>query len=133
MQFAPGDAMALEIADESFDAITLSFGLRNMADRILALKEMRRVLRPGGSLFVLEFSQPRAWFKPLYFFYLRQILPRLAGGLTGDRSAYVYLNETIEQFPDQAALAIEIRLAGFSDVHSQGFTFGVVALHQAKK
>jgi demethylmenaquinone methyltransferase/2-methoxy-6-polyprenyl-1,4-benzoquinol methylase len=90
-------------------------------------------LRSGGRLFVLEFSQPQRWFKPLYFFYLRKVLPRIAGFLTGDREAYVYLNETIEQFPDRNALAAEISAAGFTTVSSTGMTFGTVALHEATR
>ena len=91
--FRQGDGLALPLPDESFDAITISFGLRNLADRDRGLREMRRVLRPGGRLFVLEFSQPHAWFRPFYFFYLQQILPRIAGWLvrwrpgSGSRSA----------------------------------------------
>jgi len=131
--FRPGDGLALPLPDASVDAVTISFGLRNLADRPRGLREMHRVLRPGGHLFVLEFSQPHAWFRPLYYFYLRRILPRIAGWVTGDRAAYVYLNETIEQFPDRAALAAEIRAAGFSDVRASGFTLCTVAMHRAKK
>ena len=94
---------------------------------------MRRVLRPGGRLFVLEFSQPQAWVRPFYFFYLRRLLPRIAGLITGDRAAYVYLNETIEQFPGREALSTEIRTAGFTSVTARGLTFGTVALHEAVK
>lgn len=131
--FQQGDAMALPFADESFDAVTISFGLRNLADRHRSLTEMRRVLRPGGRLFVLEFSQPDRWFRPLYLFYLRRVLPPFAGLLTGDRAAYQYLNETIEQFPGREALANEILAAGFRRVNARGMTFGIVALHEATK
>lgn len=131
--FRQGDGLALPLPDAGFDAVTISFGLRNLADRPKGLREMRRVLRPGGRLFVLEFSQPSAWFRPIYFFYLRKILPHIAGVVTGDRAAYVYLNETIEQFPGRAALADEIRAAGFSSVRASGMTFGIVALHEAVK
>jgi demethylmenaquinone methyltransferase/2-methoxy-6-polyprenyl-1,4-benzoquinol methylase len=127
--FKPGDGLNLPLADASFDAVTISFGLRNMADRHRALSEMRRVLRPGGRLWVLEFSQPYGWFKPFYYFYLRRILPLIAGAVTGDRAAYVYLNETIEQFPGRPALAAEIQAAGFSEVMASPLTFGIVALH----
>ena len=82
---------------------------------------------------MLEFSQPQAWLRPLYYFYLRRLLPLIAGAVTGDRAAYVYLNETIEQFPDRAALACEIRAAGFEPVIASGLTFGTVALHEAVK
>lgn len=133
VDFRLGDGLALPLAAGIFDAVTISFGLRNMADRHRSLCEMHRVLRPGGRLFVLEFSQPQPWFRPAYFFYLRKILPRLAGAVTGDRAAYVYLNETIEQFPGPAALAQEIQKAGFSDVHAGRMTAGIVALHEARK
>ncbi len=131
--FHQGDGLALPLPNACCDALTISFGLRNLADRDRGLREMHRVLRPGGRLFVLEFSQPQAWFRPLYFFYLRKILPTIAGSVTGDRSAYVYLNETIEQFPNRAALAEEVRSAGFSEVRASGMTFGIVALHEAVK
>jgi len=131
--FQQGDALALPFEEGRFDAVTISFGLRNMADRQLALKEMRRVLRPEGRIFVLEFSQPYAWFRPLYYFYLRKVVPFFAGQLTGDRSAYEYLNETIEEFPGRIALAGELTRAGFSDIHHRAMTFGIVALHVGKK
>ncbi|MBC7365681.1 MAG: bifunctional demethylmenaquinone methyltransferase/2-methoxy-6-polyprenyl-1,4-benzoquinol methylase UbiE [Undibacterium sp.] len=132
ISFKPGDGLDLPLGDATFDAVTISFGLRNMADRHRALSEMRRVLRPGGRLWVLEFSQPQRWFRPFYFFYLRRILPWIAGTVTGDRDAYVYLNETIEQFPDREALAAEIQSAGFTSITSNGLTFGIVALHEAQ-
>ena len=98
----------------------------------LRLREMHRVLGPGGRLFVLEFSQPQRWFRPLYFFYLRRILPAIAGAVTGDRAAYVYLNETIEQFPGAQELSGEIESAGFVEVQAKRLTLGIVALHEAK-
>ncbi|HSY53845.1 MAG TPA: bifunctional demethylmenaquinone methyltransferase/2-methoxy-6-polyprenyl-1,4-benzoquinol methylase UbiE [Opitutaceae bacterium] len=131
VDFRQGDGLALPLADASFDAVTISFGLRNMADRDRALREMRRVLRPGGRLFVLEFSQPSRWFHPFYFFYMRRIAPLLAGRLTGDRAAYEYLCGSIEQFPGRDALAEKIREAGFSRVSARALTFGIVALHEA--
>ncbi len=131
VSFRQGDGLALPVADASVDAVTISFGLRNMADRPKALAEMRRVLRPGGRLYVLEFSQPQKWFRPAYYFYIRHISPRLAGWLTGEASAYEYLCSSIQQFPDREGLAAELRAAGFSDVTHFGLTFGVVALHEA--
>jgi len=133
VRFAPGDGLALPLADASFDAVTLAFGLRNMADRGQSLREALRVLRPGGALFVLEFSQPARWFRPLYFFYLEKILPPVAGRVTGDRDAYDYLNRTIREFPDRTALAAEMTAAGFAAVTSAAMTFGIVALHEAKR
>ena len=131
--FRQGDGMALPLPDACVDAVTISFGLRNMAGRHRSLAEMRRVLRPGGRVFVLEFSQPWRWFRPLYFFYLRHILPAIAGLVTGDRAAYDYLNNTIEKFPARPALEAELRAAGFSNVASHGMTCGIVALHTGRK
>lgn len=131
--FRQGDGLALPLPDASYDAVTISFGLRNLADRARGLAEMRRVLRPGGRLYVLEFSQPAAWFRPFYYFYLRRILPAIAGIVTGDREAYEYLNRTIGQFPDRAALAAEITAAGFSQVAARPMTLGIVALHEATR
>ena len=133
VNFKPGDGLALPLPDESVDVITIAFGLRNLADRDRGLREMRRVLRPGGALCVLEFSQPHAWLRPLYYFYLRRILPRIAGLVTGDREAYVYLNETIGAFPNREALSSEIAGAGFTSVDARPLTFGIVALHEARK
>lgn len=132
IEFKQGDGMALPLPDRSFDAITLSFGLRNMADRHKALTEMRRVLRPGGRLFVLEFSQPSIWFRPIYYAYLKFVLPAIAGLVTGDRSAYEYLCGSIELYPGRAAMAEEIRHAGFKSVSATPLTFGIVALHMGR-
>ena len=131
IEFKPGDGLALPLPDATFDAVTISFGLRNMADRGRALREMRRVLRPGGRLYVLEFSQPYFWFRPFYYAYLKFALPAIAAVVTGDRSAYEYLCGSIELFPGRDAMAEEIRLAGFSSVNATPLTLGIVALHEA--
>ena len=131
--FATGDLLELPVADSGYDAVTISFGLRNAADRGRALREMHRVLRkPRGCLFVLEFSQPYRWFAPVYFAYLRHVLPRVAAWCTGDRSAYEYLCGSIEAYPDREAISAEIRAAGFSEVRAIPLTFGTVALHIAR-
>lgn len=132
IEFQQGDGMALPLPERTFDAITISFGLRNMADRHKALSEMRRVLRPGGRLFVLEFSQPYPWFRPFYYAYLKFVLPVIAGVVTGDKSAYEYLCGSIELFPDRAGISTEITRAGFSSVQAVPLTFGIVALHEAQ-
>jgi demethylmenaquinone methyltransferase/2-methoxy-6-polyprenyl-1,4-benzoquinol methylase len=132
LEFKQGDGMALPLPDHCFDAVTISFGLRNMADRHKALGEMRRVLRPGGRLFVLEFSQPHLWFQPFYYAYLKFALPAIAGLVTGDRSAYEYLCGSIEQFPGRQAMSGEIRRAGFASITATPLTFGIVALHEAR-
>jgi demethylmenaquinone methyltransferase / 2-methoxy-6-polyprenyl-1,4-benzoquinol methylase len=130
--FVPGDGLALPAAAASFDAVTISFGLRNMADRHRCLSEMRRVLRPGGHLFVLEFSQPYPWFRPFYYAYLKHLLPRIAALVTGDRSAYEYLCGSIEDYPDRAAISREMLAAGFATVRALPLTLGIVALHEAQ-
>ena len=132
IEFRQGDGMALPLPDSCVDAVTISFGLRNMADRHKSLTEMRRVLRPGGTLLVLEFSQPCWWFRPIYFAYLKLILPLIAGLVTGDRSAYEYLGGSIEQFPARPVLADEISRAGFRTVSARPLTGGIVAIHQAR-
>jgi demethylmenaquinone methyltransferase/2-methoxy-6-polyprenyl-1,4-benzoquinol methylase len=129
LEFRHGDALALPLDDGDYDAVTMAFGLRNMADRARCLSEIRRVLSPGGSLFVLEFSRPWPWVRPLYAFHLRRVVPGLAGALTGDRGAYEYLGDSIGSFPGRDALADEIRAAGFSAVTARAMTMGIVALH----
>mgnify|MGYP005846269783 CR=1 FL=1 len=131
LEFKFGDCMDLPLADDSVDAVTISFGVRNFEDREKGLTEIRRVLRPGGRLFVLEFSQPDRWFRPFYYIYLKYILPRVAALATGDKSAYDYLAGTIENFPTKDALADQLRLAGFEPVRAIGLTFSIVAIHEA--
>ncbi len=133
LRFEFGDCMELPLADDSVDAVTISFGVRNFEDRQRGLREILRVLRPGGRLFVLEFSQPDRWFRPLYYFYLKYMLPRVAALATGDKSAYDYLAGTIENFPSKEALAGQLKLAGFGTVNATGLTFSIVAIHQAEK
>jgi demethylmenaquinone methyltransferase/2-methoxy-6-polyprenyl-1,4-benzoquinol methylase len=133
IEFRIGDLLDLPLGEDTTDAITISFGLRNAADRDKALREMRRVLRKNsGVLFVLEFSQPYRWFAPVYFFYLKQILPLLAKLFTGDRDAYDYLCGSIEKYPDRDAISDEILRAGFVSVRAVPLTLGTVALHIAR-
>jgi demethylmenaquinone methyltransferase/2-methoxy-6-polyprenyl-1,4-benzoquinol methylase len=132
IEFRLGDGMALPLPDASFEAITISFGLRNMVNRAKALREMRRVLKPDGRLFILEFSQPMVWFRPFYYTYLKYVLPIVAGIITGDRSAYEYLGGSIEQYPDRSAMSEEIRQAGFNSVRALPLSCGIVALHEAR-
>lgn len=132
-QFLEEDCLSLSFEDGSFDLVTIAFGLRNLSDRDLGLREMRRVLKPGGKLIVLEFSQPSVWFRPFYYLYLRGVLPWLAWFLTGDRKAYLYLGSSISSFPDRKSLSTELEKAGFSKVRSKGMTFSVVALHEGLK
>jgi demethylmenaquinone methyltransferase/2-methoxy-6-polyprenyl-1,4-benzoquinol methylase len=133
VEFRAGDGLAIPAPQCSFDSVTIAFGLRNMADRAACLAEMRRVLRPGGSLFILEFSQPWPWVRPFYSFYLRRFVPGVAGLITGEPDAYKYLGDTIGAFPGRDALSAEILSAGFSRVRARGMTAGIVALHAAQR
>ncbi|QKT08372.1 demethylmenaquinone methyltransferase [Gordonia sp. X0973] len=128
------DALALPFADESFDAVTISFGLRNVNDVGLALSEMRRVLRPGGRLVICEFSTP-TWrpFRTVYLEYLMRALPEVATRVSSNPDAYVYLAESIRDWPDQEGLAGLIRDAGFRGAHWHNLTGGIAALHSAVK
>jgi len=131
LAFVAGDALRLPYADDSFDAVTISFGLRNVEDTDAALRELRRVTRPGGTLVVCEFSTP-TWrpFRALYTDYLVAALPRIASVVSSNPVAYEYLAESIQAWPDQAGLARRISEAGWSKVAWRNLTTGVVALHR---
>jgi demethylmenaquinone methyltransferase/2-methoxy-6-polyprenyl-1,4-benzoquinol methylase len=126
------DALNLPWNGASFDAVTVAFGYRNFEDRGKALAEIRRVLRAGGSLHILEFSQPYRWFRSLYFLYLHHILPRAARLLCRDEAAYAYLSGSIQAFPEVETIADELRKAGFRNVTWIRPTLGIVALHRAE-
>ncbi len=133
ISFRTGDCLDLPLEDNFIDACTIGFGLRNFEDREAGLREMLRVLRPGGCLLVLEFSQPFALLRPFYYFYLNKVLPKIAGRITGDVQAYQYLGGTIGSFPDRAELSQQILASGFDRVSATPLTGGIVALHQAWK
>ena len=127
-----GDATHLPFADAEFDAVTVSFGLRNVQDPQVALTEFARVTRPGGELLVCEFSRPHpAPLRAAYRWYLRAVLPRLAGRFSSNPEAYTYLGMSINAWPDQPALARVIARSGWREVAWRNMTFGVVALHHA--
>ncbi|BBX50254.1 demethylmenaquinone methyltransferase [Mycolicibacterium poriferae] len=129
-----GDATRLPFADEVFDAVTISFGLRNVVDHEAGLREMARVTRPGGRLVVCEFSTPtNGLFATVYKEYLMQALPRIARTVSSNPEAYVYLAESIRAWPDQEQLARRIEAAGWTDVRWRNLTGGIVALHAATK
>ncbi|WP_299559597.1 demethylmenaquinone methyltransferase [uncultured Mycolicibacterium sp.] len=129
-----GDATRLPFADGVFDAVTISFGLRNVVDHTAALREMARVTRPGGRLVVCEFSTPtNRLFATVYLEYLMKALPRIAQAVSSNPEAYVYLAESIRAWPDQATLARRIADAGWSQVRWRNLTGGIVALHAAVK
>lgn len=132
--FALADAMALPFEDDAFDTVTISFGLRNVADPYAALAEMLRVTAPGGRLVICEFSHPRnRVFAGLYRFYNDRVLPLVAKTVSSNADAYDYLNESIRDWPDQVTLSSWIRDAGWTHVAHRDLTFGIVALHRALK
>lgn len=128
------DATRLPFADETFDAVSISFGLRNVADSAAGLREMARVARPGGRLVVCEFSTPTIpVFSFAYKEYLMRALPRVARAVSSNPEAYVYLAESIRAWPDQPTLARRIEQAGWSQVRWRNLSGGIVALHAAVK
>ena len=134
LPFTAGDATRLPFADASFDAVTISFGLRNVVDTTAALAEMLRVTRPGGHLVVCEFSTPTwAPFRTLYTEYLMRALPPVARAVSKEPDAYVYLAESIREWPDQEGLGRLIRKAGWTDVAYRNLSGGIVALHRATR
>jgi demethylmenaquinone methyltransferase/2-methoxy-6-polyprenyl-1,4-benzoquinol methylase len=129
-----GDATRLPFADQTFDAVTISFGLRNVVDHEAGLREMARVTKPGGRLVVCEFSTPtNPLFGTVYKEYLMQALPRVARAVASNPDAYVYLAESIRAWPDQGELARRIQRAGWSAVRWRNLTGGIVALHAASR
>jgi demethylmenaquinone methyltransferase/2-methoxy-6-polyprenyl-1,4-benzoquinol methylase len=134
LAFVAGDATRLPFADGSFDAVTISFGLRNVHDPDVALAEMLRVTRPGGRLLVCEFSHP-TWqpFRQVYTEYLMRALPAVARAVSSNPEAYVYLAESIRQWPDQRELASLLQTAGWGEVAWRGLSGGIVALHRARR
>lgn len=129
-----GDAMALPFANNSFDVYTISFGIRNVTRIEEALSEAARVLRPGGRLMVLEFSQlPNPALQKAYDLYSFNVIPPMGKMVTNDRDSYQYLVESIRRFPDQDQFAEMIRDAGFEQVKFRNLTFGVAALHSGWK
>ncbi|MGH3326228.1 MAG: demethylmenaquinone methyltransferase [Streptomycetales bacterium] len=132
LPFVAGDALRLPFADGCYDAVTMSFGLRNVADVDAALREMRRVSKPGARLVICEFSHPTwAPLRAVYAEYLMRALPPLARRFSSSPDAYVYLAESIRAWPDQAALARRIAAAGWSRVAWRDLTGGVVTVHRA--
>ncbi len=130
--FTAGDATRLPFPDDVFDAVTISFGLRNIVDPDAGLREMRRVTRPGGRLVVCEFSHPTwAPFRTVYVEYLMRALPAVARAVSSSPDAYVYLAESIRAWPDQAALAARVAATGWSSPRWLDLTGGIVALHHA--
>ncbi len=128
VEWVEGDVLALPFPDASFDAATIGFGVRNLADLGLGLRELRRVLRPGGRLAVLEIARPRGPLAPLLSLWFDRIVPRL-GRLAGDGSAYAYLPASVARFPGVEQVSGELARAGFADVSARLLAGSIVSLH----
>jgi demethylmenaquinone methyltransferase/2-methoxy-6-polyprenyl-1,4-benzoquinol methylase len=134
LSFIEGDALQLPFAEGAFDAVTIAFGLRNLSSVEGGLKELRRVLKPKGWAAILEFSKPTVpGFRALVATYCTRLLPRIGGLVSGSRSAYEYLPDSVSRFPDQPALAALMRDAGFEEVVFENLTGGVAALHTGRR
>jgi demethylmenaquinone methyltransferase/2-methoxy-6-polyprenyl-1,4-benzoquinol methylase len=132
LPFTAGDGTQLPFADDTFDAVTISFGLRNIVDPLAGLAELQRVTRPGGRLVVCEFSHPTwAPFRTVYLEYLMKALPAISRTVSSSPDAYVYLAESIRAWPDQARLAALVARAGWQRPEWQNLSGGIVALHRA--
>jgi demethylmenaquinone methyltransferase / 2-methoxy-6-polyprenyl-1,4-benzoquinol methylase len=132
--FAAGDALRLPFADSSFDLVTTAFGFRNLANYENALREFARVLRPGGELGILEFTEPGAGpLAGIFRFYFRHVLPRIGAAISGNGEAYAYLPSSVRRFPSPAELASLMGRCGFSDIRIKSWNFGSVILHSARR
>ncbi|MCS5716967.1 class I SAM-dependent methyltransferase [Herbiconiux sp. CPCC 205763] len=133
IEFVVADGMNLPFADDEFDAVTISFGLRNIAEPQTALAELFRVTAPGGRIVICEFSKPVAPIRSAYYWYLKNVMPTLAKAASSNVPAYDYLFESIESWPDQKTLAGWLRQAGFGHVKYRDLSAGIVALHKGTK
>ena len=128
--FIEGDALSLPFLDRSFEAVTIAFGLRNLASVEVGFAELFRILKPGGKVVVLEFSKPVVpVLRSLFRFYFSRVLPAFGGLISGSRSAYQYLPESVSRFPDQNELSSIMRRSGFEEVTFQNLSGGIAALH----
>jgi len=129
-----GDAQYLPFPENTFDCITIAFGLRNVTDKDMALRSMYRILKPGGRLLILEFSKPSSpLLKKAYDFYSFSLLPKIGGFVANDSQSYQYLAESIRMHPDQSTLKAMLKKANFVDVEYYNMTGGIVALHRGFK
>ncbi len=129
-----GDSEALPFKDGAFGAVTVAFGVRNFEDLQRGLSEIRRVLKPGGKVVILEFSHPRAFpIKQFYSFYSRHVLPRVGAAVSGDTGAYRYLPESVAEFPDGDDFLERLHRAGFTDCEWRPLTFGIASLYSGRR
>jgi len=134
VELKTGDANIVPADDSSFDVLTMSFGIRNVLDVSQTMRNMHRVLKPGGRALILEFSLPNnGLIRKSYLFYFRHVLPRIGGALSGDHYAYNYLNKTVETFPYGDEFCGLMKDAGFENVKAHPVTFGIATIYQADK
>lgn len=128
-----GDALQLPISDATFDLVTSAFGFRNLANYDDGLHEIYRVLRTGGEIGILDFSEPKGWLGKLYRLYFRHVLPRIGTLISGVRGAYTYLPASVERFPEPQEMLRRMQAAGFSEVSWEPYSFGIAGLFRGKK
>ena len=128
-----GDALQLPVEDSAFDLVTSAFGFRNLANYDDGLREICRVLRPGGEVGILDFSEPKGWLGKLYRLYFRHVLPRIGTLISGVRGPYAYLPASVERFPEPEEMLRHMQAAGFTEVSWKPYSFGIAGLFQGKK
>jgi demethylmenaquinone methyltransferase / 2-methoxy-6-polyprenyl-1,4-benzoquinol methylase len=135
LQISPieGDALHLPFADQTFDLVVSAFGFRNLANYDAGLREIHRVLRPGGELGILDFSEPDGVFGQLYGFYFRKILPKIGTMISGVRGPYSYLPASVSRFPPPGEMIERMQTAGYRNANWQPYTFGIAGLYRATK
>lgn len=131
IEFVKGDAENLPFADKTFDAITIGFGVRNFQDLEKGLSDMLRVLKPGGKVVILEFSKAKGWFKPFYNLYFRYLLPIIGKFISKDTSAYSYLPDSVNAFPEGTAFLSILKKCGYKNAEQKRLTFGVATIYTA--
>jgi demethylmenaquinone methyltransferase / 2-methoxy-6-polyprenyl-1,4-benzoquinol methylase len=127
------DALNLPFPDAHFDLVTSAFGFRNLADYDAGLREIVRVLRPGGECGILDFGEPKGALGLLYRMYFKEVLPRIGTVISGVRGPYAYLPESVERFPGPVEMMQRMKAAGFSDAQGRPYTFGIAVLYRGKK
>lgn len=133
VRWIEADALRLPFRDQSFDLITSAFGFRNLADYDRGLREIVRVLRPGGECGILEFSEPPGFLGKIYDVYFKSILPRIGSMISGDKGAYSYLPASVERFPEPPEMLERMRQAGFREVSRTPYTFGIAGLYRGMR
>src|SRR5262249_2555373 len=127
------DALQLPLSDSSFDLVTSAFGFRNLANYDAGLREIHRVLKPGGEVGILDFSEPTGILGKLYRVYFHHVLPRIGGWISGQKGAYTYLPSSVERFPAPAEMQSKMSTAGFTNVSWTPYTLGVAGLYRGRK